>query len=180
MQSGKTAQKPQATQRVKQQAEGERKIIRISDTDIDGSTEIKNALRIITGISFSYANAIIKVLGINGNTKLQDISAGDMDKLKDIMKNPHKNGIPGWMYNWRKDENTGLDTHLIGNDLKSKHNLHIQEIKTSRSYRGYRHSFNYKMRGQRVKSRGANFKGRIGNTIGVTKKTIVQQPAAKQ
>jgi Ribosomal protein S13 len=98
-----------------------------------------------------------------------------MEKLRDVMHDPHKNGIPDWMYNWRRDETTGADSHLIGNDLKSKSTLHIQMIKATRSYRGYRHSFNYKLRGQRVKSRGANFKGRVGTSLGVTKKTAAQQ-----
>ncbi len=120
------------------------------------------------------------MLGVDGSKILQDLDGPTMDRLKDIMYNPHKNGIPDWMYNWRRDETTGADMHLIGNELKSKHALHIQTIKTTRSYRGYRHSFNYKLRGQRVKSRGANFKGRIGNALGVTKKTAVQQTAATE
>ncbi len=157
---------------------GERRIIRIADTDIDGNKKLSDALRLIGGISFSYANAIVKVLGVDGAKKLQDIDEQTMDKLKTVMKKPHESGIPAWMYNWRRDENTGANIHLIGNDLKSKTTLHIQTIKGTRSYKGYRHSFNYKLRGQRVKSRGANFKGRIGNTLGVTKKTAAAQQAA--
>lgn len=155
----------------------EKRIIRIADTDIDGSKKITDALKLINGISFSYSNAIIRVLGVSEAKKLQDLDEQTMEKLRDIMKNPHKNGIPNWMYNWRRDEATGLDSHLIGNELKSKQTLHIQTIKGTRSYKGYRHSFNYKLRGQRVKSRGANFKGRIGTSLGVTKKTAVQQAA---
>ncbi len=157
---------------------GERRIIRIADTDIDGNKKLRDALRLIGGISFSYANAIIKVLNVDGSKKLQDLDEQSMDKLKTVMKNPHESGIPAWMYNWRRDETTGANIHLIGNDLKSKTTLHIQTIKGTRSYKGYRHSFNYKLRGQRVKSRGANFKGRIGNTLGVTKKTAAAQAAA--
>lgn len=160
----------------------EKRIIRIADTDIDGSKKIKDALRLINGIGFAYANAIIRVLNIPEAKKLQDLDEPMMEKLRDAMKEPHKNGIPNWMYNWRRDENTGADSHLIGNDLKSKHALHIQMIKTTRSYKGYRHSFNYKLRGQRVKSRGANFKGRVGTSLGVTKKTAAQsaQPAGAE
>jgi small subunit ribosomal protein S13 len=178
MQNNKPVQKGPAVQQSRPQPEGERRIIRIADTDIDGSKELKDALRLITGIGFSFANAIVKSIGVNGEKKLQDLSGEELDKLKNAMKNPHSAGVPGWMYNWRRDETTGLDVHLIGNELKSKHTLHIQEIKTSRSYRGYRHSFNYKLRGQRVKSRGANFKGRVGSTLGVTKKSAAA-PAAK-
>ncbi len=179
MKDNKPIQKKVALKRDEQQ-ESERRIIRIADTDIDGSIELRNALKLITGIGFSFTNAVIKVLGVEGDKRLQDLNNEELDKLKTIMKNPHSNGIPEWMYNWRKDESNSLDVHSIGNELKAKHTLHIQKIKTSRSYRGYRHSFNYKLRGQKVKSRGANFRGRIGTTIGVTKKTAAQLKTPEQ
>lgn len=158
----------------------ERRIIRLADTDLDGSKKISDALRLINGIGFSYANAVLKVLHIDGSKKLQDLDGPTLEKLKDAIYNPHKNEIPSWMYNWRRDESTGSNNHLIGNDLRSKRALHIQNIKASRSYKGYRHSFSYKLRGQRVKSRGANFRGRVGTSLGVTKKTAVQQTAAAE
>jgi small subunit ribosomal protein S13 len=175
-----TIKAPKPVQQKSTEAVAEKRIIRIADTDIDGSKKIRDALRLINGISFAYANAVINVLGVDGNKKLQDFDSTTIEKLKEILYDPHKNGIPEWMYNWRRDENTGANSHIIGNDLKSKQTLHIQLIKASRSYRGYRHSFNYKLRGQRVKSRGANFKGRVGNAIGVTKKTALQQQQAAQ
>ncbi|MCL4399288.1 30S ribosomal protein S13 [Candidatus Parvarchaeota archaeon] len=158
---------------------GEKKIIRLADSDLDGSKKVRDTLRSIYGISFAYANAIIRAINISGNEKLQDLDQQTTDKLKDVLSDPKKYGIPHWLYNWQKDENTGEDMHLVGSELKSKHTMHIQLIKSSGSYRGYRHSFNYKMRGQRVKSRGANFRGRIGTTVGVTKKAAQQAAAQK-
>lgn len=158
----------------------ERKIIRIADTDLNGDKKVGDALRDIYGVSFSFSNAIMKVLGIEYNKKLQEIDESNMAKLKEALLDPKKYNIPEWLCNWRKDERSGLDHHYVGNELKSKATLHIQTIKNSRTYRGYRHSFNYKVRGQRVKSRGANVRGRIGSTIGVTKKTAQQQQAATE
>ncbi len=170
---------PQKTEKpaIKQEIGPERKIVRIADTDLDGSEKLSDSLRKIYGISFAYASGIINVMGIQGSTKLQDLDNAALEKLKDVLFNPQKYGMPRWLYNWRRDQATGSDKHILGNELKSKLTLHIQMIKNSRSYRGYRHSFNYKLRGQRVKSRGANFKGRIGTSLGVTKKTAVQQTA---
>ncbi len=155
----------------------ERRIIRIADTDLDGSNKVKDALRSITGISFSFSNAIMKTLKIEDSKKLQDLDEKSISELKELIKDPHKFKIPAWLYNWRKDQTTGLDYHLLSNDLKSKITMNIQSIKSSRSYRGYRHSFNYKMRGQRVRSRGANFRGRVGGTIGVSRAKVQQQKA---
>lgn len=178
MQVEKTSGKAQRQQQ-KQQPQ-DRKIIRIADTDIDGNKKVSDALREIKGVGFSYSNAILKVLNIDGSKHLQDIDGPSMEKLKDALKNPMKFGIPSWVLNWRRDETTGSDYHFISTDLRSRMAMHIQALKDSRSYRGYRHSFSYKLRGQRVKSRGANFKGRVGRSLGVTKKTAQQQqkPAA--
>jgi small subunit ribosomal protein S13 len=180
MQDNKIRLKAPKAPAVSAAAAGERRIIRIADTDIEGNKKLQDALRAIDGLSFSFANAIIKVLGIPGTKRLQDIDEQGMIKLKAILHDPRGNGIPDWMFNWRRDETTGSSIHLLGNDLKSKSALHIQMIKTTRSYLGYRHSFNYKLRGQRVRSRGANFKGRIGSPLGVTKKAALQaQPTAE-
>ncbi len=157
----------------------ERRIVRIADTDLDGSRKVKDLLRSITGISFSYANALMKVLNISDDKKLQDLNEKELTELKEAFSDPFKYKIPHWMFNWRKDEATGLDYHLLSNDLRSKITMHIQDIKTSRSYRGYRHSFNYKLRGQKVKSRGANFHGRVGSSLGVIKKKQPQAGSGK-
>ncbi len=159
---------------------GERKIIRIADTDLNGDKKVGDALRDIHGVSFSFSNAVMRVLGIEYNKKLQEIDDNTLSKLKEALYDPKKYNIPVWLCNWRKDEHSGLDYHYVGNELKSKVTLHIQNIKSSRTYRGYRHSFNYKLRGQRVKSRGANTRGRIGSTMGVTKKTAQQQQAGTE
>lgn len=104
----------------------------------------------------------------------------ELNELKDALSDPFKYKLPHWIFNWRKDEETGLNYHLLSNELKSKTTMHIQKIKTSRSYRGYRHSFNYKLRGQRVKSRGSNVHGRIGSSLGVIKKKAQPQAGANK
>ncbi|EFD92694.1 MAG: ribosomal protein S13 [Candidatus Parvarchaeum acidophilus ARMAN-5] len=155
----------------------ERRIVRIADTDLDGSKAVKDLLRSIPGISFSYSNALMKVLNIPKGKKLQDLDEKELNTLKEALSDPFKYKIPHWLFNWRRDDETGLDYHLLSNDLRSKTTMRIQKIKTSRSYRGYRHSFNYKLRGQKVKSRGANVHGRVGSSLGVVKKKQAQQGA---
>ncbi|EEZ92683.1 MAG: 30S ribosomal protein S13P, partial [Candidatus Parvarchaeum acidiphilum ARMAN-4] len=98
------------------------------------------------------------------------------NELKEALSNPFKYKLPHWLFNWRRDETTGLDYHLLSNELRSKTTMQIQKIKTSRSYKGYRHSFSYKLRGQKVRSRGANVHGRVGSSLGVVRKK--EQPKA--
>ncbi|MCL5420501.1 MAG: 30S ribosomal protein S13 [Candidatus Parvarchaeota archaeon] len=180
MQANKHSGKPVKEQQKKAVDMQERKIVRIADTDLDGSKKVKDLLRSITGISFSYSNALMKALKIPDGKKLQDMDEKELNELKDALSDPFKYKLPHWIFNWRKDEETGLNYHLLSNELKSKTTMHIQKIKTSRSYRGYRHSFNYKLRGQRVKSRGSNVHGRIGSSLGVIKKKAQPQAGANK
>ncbi len=180
MQANKHAGKPVKEPQRKTVELQERKIVRIADTDLDGSKKVKDLLRSITGISFSYSNALIRALNIPGDKKLQDMDEKELKELKEALSDPFKYKLPHWIFNWRRDEETGSDYHLLSNDLKSKTTMRIQKIKTSRSYRGYRHSFNYKLRGQKVKSRGANFHGRVGSSLGVVKKKEQPQAGAKK
>ncbi len=179
MQANKHAVKPVKEQKKNVEMQ-ERKIVRIADTDLDGSKRVKDLLRSITGISFSYSNALMRALNIPKDKKLQDMNEKELNELKEALSDPFKYKLPHWLFNWRRDEETGLDYHLLSNDIKSKTTMHIQQIKTSRSYRGYRHSFNYKLRGQRVKSRGANFHGRVGSSLGVVRKKEQPQAGAKK
>ncbi len=160
--------------------EKEHKIFRIGDEDLPGDVSIRNVLRKIYGVSFSYSNAIIRALNLDPNSVLQNLDENTLNKIKDALYNPKNYGIPEWLYNWRKELETGRDMHYIGSELRMKSNLNIQNIKLSGSFRGVRHQFNYKLRGQRTRSRGANFRGRVGATVGVIRKKEQQTQQQQQ
>jgi small subunit ribosomal protein S13 len=155
---------------------GEKRIIRIGDTDLDGDKSVISQLIRIYGVSASYANAMVNALNIEANSKLQDLNEEMITKLKEALTNPQKYGIPLWLLNWQKELETGISKHKVGNELKSKNALNLQQIKLLRTYRGVRHQFGYKVRGQKTRSRGANEKGRVGKTIGVTKAKEMKPP----
>ncbi len=155
----------------------EKRIIRIGDTDLDGDKSVISQLIRIYGVSASYANAIINALNLEAKTKLQDLNEETINKLKEALINPQKYGIPLWLLNWQKEVESGTSKHKVGSELKSKNALNLQQIKLLRTFRGIRHQFGYKVRGQKTRSRGANEKGRIGKTIGVTKSKEMKQPA---
>ncbi len=148
----------------------ETKIIRIIGTDLKGDKPVEIAIQKIKGISWSFARAVRVTLGVSYNTKLQELSDDQIEKLVDIIQNPQKYGIPSWLYNRRKDPETGKDSHIVGGELDLVHKLDIKRLIEMRNYRGFRHMFNYKVRGQRTRSHGANVRGRSGRTVGVAKK----------
>jgi len=151
-----------------------RHILRIIDTDVNGTLKAPYALRKLKGISLSLANAILKKAGINPNVRAGFLTEAQVEKIEEIIKDPTRHGIPSWLLNRRKDLETGKDLQLISADLVLRTKMDIEQAKEIKSWRGYRHAYGLKVRGQRTKTTG-----RKGKALGVKKKAIVKQPAAE-
>jgi small subunit ribosomal protein S13 len=63
-------------------------------------------------------------------------------------------GVPNWYLNRRKDMDTGTDVHLITSDLDFTKSNDIEREKSIMSWRGYRHMFGLRVRGQRTRNTG--------------------------
>ncbi len=148
-----------------------RHILRITGTDMEGTLKTVYALTEIKGISLSLSNAILKKAGVNPDMRVGFLTEADIAKIEEIVVNPAKYNLPNWLLNRRKDAETGKDTHLISADLVLKTKMDIDHAKEIRSWRGYRHAYGLKVRGQRTKTTG-----RAGKALGVKKKTLVQKP----
>ncbi|UCE95168.1 MAG: 30S ribosomal protein S13 [Candidatus Bathyarchaeota archaeon] len=142
-----------------------RYITRIAETDLDGALEVTRAISKIKGIGISMASAIAKKSGVALGSRLGFLSEQDLEKLEDIIKNPVKYGFPNWLLNRQKDLETGKNLHLTGSNLVLQKKTDIDLMKTTKSWKGYRHSYGLKARGQRTKTTG-----RKGKAIGVRKK----------
>jgi small subunit ribosomal protein S13 len=155
-------------------------IIRMSGRDINGNYRIISALMQIKGIGYGMAHAlsiaIEKNLGIPPSTKIGTLSEDQLEKVEEVMKNPGKNGVPQYMLNRRKDFETGSDIHVIGTDLIVSTKQDIDRDIKLLTYRGFRHMYGQKARGQRTRSTG-----RTGTTVGVTKAKVAEaaKPAPK-
>ena len=142
-----------------------RHIVRVTDTDIDGTLKVGYALTKIKGVSISLANAILKKAGINPEIRLGLLSEEQVKKIEDVLLNPAKYGIPSWLLNRRKDLETGKDLHLLSSDLVLRTKMDIDLMKKIKSWKGYRHAYGLKVRGQRTRTTG-----RTGKTVGVSKR----------
>jgi len=145
-------------------------IIRFAGTDINGTQPVTYALTSIKGVGIKLANAIIEKSGISPEARMGFLSSADVEKIEDIITNPVKYGIPLWLLNRRKDVETGNDLHLLGSDLVLQTKNDIDQMKKIRSWKGFRHSYGLKVRGQRTKTTG-----RKGKAIGVKKKQLRRQ-----
>jgi small subunit ribosomal protein S13 len=140
-------------------------IVRIAGTDIDGRLRLPYGLAKIKGIGVVTAYAIIRALGIDENKLVGQLTDEEIKTLEEAINNMRKLGLPSWLYNRRKDYETGEDLHLVGADLIFAARRDIErEIKIG-SWRGLRHKLGLKVRGQRTRTTG-----RLGMTIGVRKK----------
>lgn len=146
-----------------------RHIVRITETDLAGTEKVVYALSNIKGIGVGLANAILRKAGINPGTRIGNLTEADTEKIEDVIRNLDKYNIPSWLFNRQKDVETGKNLHLIGSDLVLRSKLDIDQMKAIRSWRGYRHSYGLKVRGQRTKTTG-----RSGKAMGVKKKALIQ------
>ena len=140
-------------------------------TDVQGTLKTVYSLTAIKGISMSLSNAILKKAGVNPDVRVGLLTETEINKIEEIIKEPTKYNLPSWLFNKRKTAETGKDTHLISADLVLRTKTDIDEAKAVRSWRGYRHAYGLKVRGQHTKTTG-----RAGKSLGVKKKTLQQKP----
>jgi small subunit ribosomal protein S13 len=145
-----------------------RHILRIEGADVAGTLKTVYALTEIKGISISLSNAILRKANINPELRVGFLTESDIEKIENIIKDPTKYNIPIWLFNRRKDSETGQDLHLTTADLLLKTKTDIDLAKEIRSWRGYRHAYSLKVRGQHTKTTG-----RAGKALGVKKKTLM-------
>ena len=156
--------------------EGLRGIIRLAGKDVKGHIPLKRALLAVKGIghttSKSVAKILVKELDVDENVKVGSFTDGQIEKIDDILARIQDHGLPSYLLNRRKDSKTGKDVHYTMNDLVFSERQDIEKEKKAYSWKGYRHAYGQKVRGQ--KSRNT---GRKGMSLGVVRKA--QQPAQK-
>jgi len=142
-----------------------RYVVRVAGTDIDGKLKLVYGLAGIKGVGVTTALSILRKLGIDPDMKTGLLTDEEVAKIEHLLSNPSKYGLPTWLFNRRKDYETGEDLHLVGSELIFKAKQDIEREKRIKSWRGIRHALGLKVRGQRTHTTG-----RLGVTVGVRKK----------
>ena len=140
-------------------------IIRIADTDLDGTLKVDYALTKIKGVGIRLAEVITEKAKVNTENRLGFLSDTEVKRIKDVIENPSKYDVPGWLLNRSKDGETGNNVHIVGSDLVLQTKTDIDEMKKMKSWKGIRHAYGLKVRGQRTRTTG-----RKGRVVGVKKK----------
>lgn len=133
----------------------------------------------VRGIGQMFSNAILRSAGIRPNSNIGDLTDEQVSKIERIITDPAAAGFPPWFFNRRKDVETGSDKHIITSDIEFTVRNDVERERITGSWRGYRHMFGLKVRGQCTRT-----SGRKGGAVGVAKggKAMPQkggsQPAA--
>jgi len=139
-------------------------IVRIVGNDIPGAKKIIAGLTQIRGIGYNFANAIIDSLKIHSNGNIGNLTESQVQSIEKIIKDPNSANFPSWFLNRRKDVETGQTIHMITSDIALTVRNDIEREKGIYSWRGYRHMYGLKVRGQCTRT-----SGRKGGAVGVQK-----------
>ncbi|MEW6748728.1 MAG: 30S ribosomal protein S13 [Candidatus Micrarchaeota archaeon] len=163
----KPAHKPQ-----KEQKEDFRGIVRIAGKDVKGEVRLVRALSRVRGIGQTLAvaasRAIKNELSIDPDGQVGDLSEEQIEKIDAVLHNLQSYDVPKFLLNRRGDFNSGKDRHVIMNDLIFEVTQDVDREKKMYSWRGYRHTYGQKVRGQKTRNTG-----RTGMAVGVLRKAIV-------
>ncbi len=145
-------------------------IVRIADTDVNGTKRIADAIKEVEGVGDSFANAVTVNLEFEPETRIGSLEDDEIESIEEAMRNPDEIGVPSWLRNRRKDRETGEDRHLIGADLMMAEEFDIRRMKEMESYKGRRHEMGLPVRGQKTQS---SF--RSGEKVGVERERVREE-----
>ena len=139
-------------------------LIRIVGNDIPGEKKILIGLTQIRGLGYMFANSILQILKINPDSRIGTLSPEQVSSIEKIIEDPKSVNFPTWFLNRQQDVETGDDLHLITSDIAFNIRNDVEREKGVFSWRGYRHMYGLKVRGQRTRC-----SGRKGGAVGVAK-----------
>ena len=139
-------------------------LIRILGNDIPGERKTLIGLTQIRGIGYMFANSMLQILKINPDSRIGMLSAEQVSSIEKMIQDPKSQNFPTWFLNRQKDVETGDDMHLVTSDIAFNLRNDIEREKGVFSWRGYRHMYGLKVRGQRTRCTG-----RKGGAVGVAK-----------
>jgi small subunit ribosomal protein S13 len=152
------------------------KLVRILGKDLRGDKKTYRGLCDINGVSWAFSNAVCKILKLDKDKKIQDLSQEEIKKIEQFIMSPA--GVPEYMLNRRKDRDDGKNKHIYGADLDLQVDFDIKRLKKIKSFKGIRHTLGQPVRGQRTKSHFRRNKKHSGGVVKPSGTPTVKKEAA--
>ena len=130
---------------------------RIAGIDIPKDKRMEIALTYIHGIGRSSANKILKVCGVNPDTRAKDLSGDEISRIARTIQRDYK----------------------VEGDLRRDVSSNIKRLMNTGSYRGLRHRRGLPVRGQRTRTNARTRKG-PKKTVGVVRAKGVKRVAPEE
>ena len=147
-----------------------REIVRIRRANLDGSEKATYALTGIKGLGIRLASAVVEQARIDKETRLGFLSDSEVGKINDVLENLAEDDAPSWLFNRQRDRRSGEDLHLMGPDLDLQVKSDVDLMKGMDSWKGRRHSYGLKVRGQKTRTTG-----RKRRALGVRRRQAVRR-----
>jgi len=125
-------------------------LARIAGVDLPRDKRIEYALPYIFGVGLASAKKIVSQAGINPDTRVKDLTEGELSKLREILERDYR----------------------VEGDLRREISLNIRRLMEIGCYRGIRHRRGLPVRGQRTKTNARTRKG--------PKRTVAGKKKAKK
>ncbi|MEW6542049.1 MAG: 30S ribosomal protein S13 [Nitrospirota bacterium] len=128
---------------------------RIAGVDLPREKRVDVGLTYIYGIGRSTAAQIVKKAGVEGATRVKDLSEDEIVKLRETIERDYK----------------------VEGDLRKEVSLSVKRLVDTGTYRGLRHRKGLPVRGQRTRTNARTRKGRR-SAIGKARKPVTAAPSA--
>jgi len=123
---------------------------RIAGINIPLNKRVEIGLTYVYGIGRSTSNEVLKQAGVSPDTKVKDLTDGDVLKIRER-----------------------IDELLVEGDLRREQSQNIKRLMEIGSYRGLRHRRGLPVNGQRTKTNARTRKGpKRGSSAGGGKKKV--------
>lgn len=129
-------------------------VIRLYNTNVDGTKKTQFALTKIKGIGRRISKAIVLKAGISLNKRAGELTQEEIDKIQEVISNPLAFDIPAYMLNHQRDLADGQDHHYVGVKLDADLRMRIERGKKIKEVRALRLDAGLRVRGQRTQSNG--------------------------
>lgn len=119
---------------------------RLAGVTIPTDKALVYALTYIYGIGQHRAAKIAEAAGVDGATKVKDLTEGELNRIRDEVS----------------------ANYTVEGDLQRQVSTNIKRLKDINSYRGQRHKLNLPARGQRTRTNARTRRGRRQTVGGLT------------
>jgi small subunit ribosomal protein S13 len=149
-----------------------RYIVRLADTDLDGTKSVGIALTGIKGVGHRMSALVAQAARVDGHELIGNLTEEQTDTIQERL-DAVADEVPGWVVNRPIDVESGDDLHMVGAEVDAMLRDDLNRLKKIRAYRGIRHEAGLPVRGQRTRANG-----RTGLTVGVQRQKIKEAKAA--